>query len=111
VRKHPPTGDLHRVRDTRLVVDHNGEHFVVRMAGTPQELFHGRYQVVDALVTGFLWGQSTVVRVLTATPDARVTCTNFRPDHNGECLNCNGWADDHDVPREPGTRRDAFRGG
>jgi len=22
-------------------------------------------------------------------------CTDFRPDHNGECLNCDDWADAH----------------
>jgi len=25
-----------------------------------------------------------------------MTCTEFRPDHNGECLNCDEWADAHD---------------
>jgi hypothetical protein len=24
------------------------------------------------------------------------TCLNFRPDHNGECLECDDWWDEHD---------------
>jgi len=24
-----------------------------------------------------------------------MACDNFRPDHNGECLNCDEWADAH----------------
>jgi hypothetical protein len=24
------------------------------------------------------------------------SCLDFRPDHNGECLNCDEWADAHD---------------
>ena len=24
-----------------------------------------------------------------------VTCPEYRPDHNGECLNCDEWADAH----------------
>jgi hypothetical protein len=27
-----------------------------------------------------------------------MTCHDFRPDHNGECLNCDEWADAHDDP-------------
>jgi hypothetical protein len=27
-------------------------------------------------------------------------CRDFRPDHNGECLNCDEWADAHDLPEE-----------
>lgn len=26
------------------------------------------------------------------------TCTDFKPDHNGECLNCDDWAGAHDLP-------------
>ena len=25
-----------------------------------------------------------------------ISCPEFRPDHNGECLNCDDWADAHD---------------
>jgi hypothetical protein len=27
-------------------------------------------------------------------------CLDFKPDHNGECLNCDEWADAHDLPEE-----------
>jgi hypothetical protein len=26
-----------------------------------------------------------------------VTCTEYRPDHNGECLNCDEWLDAHSL--------------
>jgi hypothetical protein len=25
-------------------------------------------------------------------------CLDYRPDHNGECLNCDEWADAHELP-------------
>lgn len=25
----------------------------------------------------------------------RISCADFRPDHNGECLNCDEWLDSH----------------
>ena len=28
------------------------------------------------------------------------TCRNFDPDHNGECLNCDEWIDQHDLTDE-----------
>ncbi len=28
----------------------------------------------------------------------RIGCDNYRPDHNGECLNCDEPADAHDLP-------------
>lgn len=29
------------------------------------------------------------------------TCTDFKPDHNGECLNCDDWADAHEPSTVP----------
>jgi hypothetical protein len=31
-----------------------------------------------------------------------MTCHEYRPDHNGECLNCDEWGADHEgiVPEE-----------
>jgi hypothetical protein len=26
-----------------------------------------------------------------------MACNDYRPDHNGECLNCDEWADEHDL--------------
>jgi hypothetical protein len=27
----------------------------------------------------------------------KMPCLEFRPDHNGECLNCDEWADAHEL--------------
>lgn len=35
-------------------------------------------------------------------------CTDFKPDHNGECLNCDEWADAHDLPPLTDAVIDAF---
>lgn len=36
-------------------------------------------------------------------------CRDFRPDHNGECLNCDEWADAHDLtPSDPATLHKAL---
>lgn len=37
-------------------------------------------------------GKSDVVHIRVP-----VTCPEFRPDHNGECLNCDAWYDAHDA--------------
>lgn len=31
-------------------------------------------------------------------------CLDYRPDHNGECLNCDEWADQHPIIRLEGLR-------
>jgi len=35
-----------------------------------------------------------------------MACLNFQPDHNGECLNCDEWADAHDLARAVQDRED-----
>lgn len=33
-------------------------------------------------------------------------CYRFRPDHNGECLNCDEWYDAHPQPLDPVLQRE-----
>lgn len=36
-------------------------------------------------------------KVILTKEEPTPTCKDFRPDHNGECLNCDEWADAHDI--------------
>lgn len=49
----------------------------------------------------------SLTQLVARLPDRRrPTCRNFQPDHNGECLNCDEWADAHDPPEgEEGVTR------
>jgi len=35
-----------------------------------------------------------------------IICYRYRPDHNGECLNCDEWLDMHPQPVDPVLQRE-----
>lgn len=81
-----PTGGFEsRSVERRLAVSSAGGHIY---GGDT----YAAYKLLESFVTE-IWRLRADVALARRAP-----CKDFHPDHNGECLNCDEWADAHCPP-------------